>query len=675
MKFFNTGYFVTEKYSDKELYTLLKSTDTEDNIQGLRYILCKVQEGYDFSGDFDIIIKLIDTTNTKLKILTNEYFKYYFRNNIDEERKLLLVNTFLKDFGDMSDCIIGYIVELSNTTLIHTYMPYLIKYIQKCSNYKQLCHIAYTCDKKYGTELSIKVPTKWEDSDYLTLISLTDLTMPDNIIDYNIYNTPNLIPIVRKIFYNGSDLDSDVIKILLKKNNITLFYYIFKIIVSKYPELLQDAYNQSLIHMSTSYEYLYHLLILHEDIIDRVKYTNRTYSIFFSDPDYIKIQKIKILFKNIDEISIKEIRRHKFLEIINLSIKYNCTLFEDVFYENEIDDTIRALYIACKERRLAYVIQKYLISILNRRVEMKENILRMFVYLCSIYFDSDILPEITANFNTILSYYINLYKRGILKQPELVASLQKYSKQHKDKLKIILELIKSDINSITQFTDKISITEEPKIKIDLYNNLLDCKPYSQNNTDIFENKKVSSLTTDLETNIKKVSIKNNEILHNYILYRDTKKENNVFIDHKSIKGVVYILNNILLLNIDILEQDINIKCIVDKQTTNILLSKESKVELCDVSSVSFVKLYLCNEVYNISIKSKISKNIVSKEEWNKEFNKLNKYKLVENFMMMDEVHKVDEERFSFCVYDKKVYGRIYNNQIILKSSEDVLKEL
>ena len=139
--------------------------------------------------------------------------------------------------------------------------------------------------------------------------------------------------------------------------------------------------------------------------------------------------------------------------------------------------------------------------------------------------------------------------------------------------------------------------------------------------------------------------------------------------------MVYFLNNILLLNIDILEQDINIKCIVDKQTTNILLSKESKVELCDVSSVSFVKLYLCNEVYNISIKSKISKNIVSKEEWNKEFNKLNKYKLVENFMMMDEVHKVDEERFSFCVYDKKVYGRIYNNQIILKSSEDVLKEL
>ncbi|WUR02623.1 AP complex subunit beta [Vairimorpha necatrix] len=672
MNFFKTNKFITEKYSNDKLILLLKSTSPNDNIDALKYILCKIQEGYDFTLEFDYVIKLIDTTNRTLKKLTNEYFKYFFKIYNEDERRLLLVNTFLKDFSDMSEIIINYIVELSDKSIINSFLSHIIKYLKTTNNKRQAYYVAYACDKKFGTEVVKQLTEDWKDPDYLHIISLTNHTMPDNIILSNIYNNANLIPILRKMYYEKAEFSNcNIIKILLKKDNLQLFYYTCKIILFKYPEYLQDAYNQSLIHMDTTPENLYNILLLHEEMLEYVKYSNFTYIIYGKDPDYIKLQKIRILFKNLDEFSVKEIGRHNFVEIIEYSIAKDCLIFEDVFYENEINKVINSLYKVHKEDKLKYVIQKYLIFLIDKHEDMKQDLLKKYVYLCSMYFDDDLLPVITASFNTILSYHLNLYKRDIYDKNGLIKSLQKYKHVYNEKVKALTSLIETDISSLLQFQDKIKEKVVKKVQVDLFNNLLDSKPYQENSTGVINTTQTKSESFDLEINTKSKIVKEN-LMKTFIIFRDIEKDK-ILVDHDSIKGEMFLRNNILILSIDVLEKDTFVECITEGNTQKITLSKESKVPLCDISNVDNVKIIFNESQYEVSIRNKISKHSITKEVWEKEFNRLTKYKLVEN-INMDEVFKIDDERFSFLVYDEKVYGRVYNDQIILKGNEKILKD-
>lgn len=708
MNIFKPNSFISLKYSKEHISSLLTSPSVTDNILALRYILCKIQESYEYTHEFDTIIKLVDTTNPILKKLTNEYLRYYFYHIKDEDRKLLIVNTVLKDISDMEDYTMEYLVDFSTPSILQTYLPHITKYICKLtsatknistSKLDKIYSLAYRCDKIFNTSLVESIDPEYNITDYLNLVSLTHLKLPDDQILINLYNTDNLKYILRKICYDQGDVtDTSLYTILIKKDDLTTFYYTFQLIINNYqnisPEILQKAYDTSLIHMSTDNETLFHILILHESILDKIKYTNLSYLIYYSDPEYIKKQKIRILFNNLDDLGIREIRRHTYIEIVELSLIKECTEFEDVFYKNIPDDVIRALYkitVSSENqvctRKLMYIVQKYLLHIIDKVSDMKEDVLRMFVYLCSVYLEEDSLPKIQANFNTILSYFLNLFRRSVLTKSEMITSLKKYT-EYKDKIKTVSDLIINDVGSLLYFNDTVRLIKNQNVKIDLYNNLMDCKPYLESKmvkrisnkkpVNIFNTSKIliksgieyntvdKERDSTVDTDIKRFS----SLIKNYTLSTTEK----VFIDHKFIKGVLSIRKRLLFLCIDVLEKDTVIEYTINKISSKITLSRESKVEISRVSiNTDQVQIRIYEDIYNIKIDWKFYPNVVTRDEWEKMYNGLSKYKLVDKIDMTG-VHQVDDERFSFRIFDEEVYGRIFNNQIILKGDEEIVKE-
>lgn len=149
---FQTKLFHYKKIFKEHLTSLLKSTSVADNIQSLRYILCR--------NPWIIRLYFRNRLNnqtswhnkSRTNKLINEYLLYYFLTTADDKRKLLVVNPTIKDIIDMEDITVNYLVDFSTSSIIQTYLPHFKKNIAEGTS-KKVYDLTHNCDKIFNTGL------------------------------------------------------------------------------------------------------------------------------------------------------------------------------------------------------------------------------------------------------------------------------------------------------------------------------------------------------------------------------------------------------------------------------------------------------------------------------------------------------------------------------------------
>lgn len=707
MHIFLKDSFINEYLTKAQLISLLTSKKISQEIYGIKYIICKIQQGNDYEDLFDYIIKLFDSPNLTLKMLINRFFRFYFTNEKNNYKKILLVNTLLKDFNDMKNITFKYLIELSTKETLKFFLPLLKKEIP----YK-LCYQLYKFDEEYFHILNIQ--ENLNCTEYLHLCSFTNLKISNEILLKNLYDNKKIIPLLRKYYYEKNKISETIINRLLQKDDVQIFYYTFRLILQMHynnlkknaeyttikNSLLQKCYDASFIYMKQSNELQYHILLLHQEIGHLVSFSNENYILFKSDPDYIKKEKIKLLFNNLDEISISKIKKYNFLMIVELSLKKECVIFEEKLYTNNYEDVINILIsINTNNSLVIHMIKKYLTSLKNKNINVF--VLQKYLYLCSLYLDNDeiLLQNPKIGFNTILGFYINLYKREILNKDDLILSLKKFSIQHKENIKIIIDLINKDVGSIAFYENSFNIEQLERINIDLYcdkknNNLENFK--SENLNEHVKSKFNNDANSFINTNEENNSfILLEEQFNEYLKFEDLliskpfleenklkiKNDSNIInrqktflIDHNFLKGVLKIQNGKIYLIIDIIEKNTILEYEINNKIYKKIISKENKIELCSLNyNVRELKVKIYDDLYNIKIGKFFEPYKISINEWDLKFSKIIKYKLVDHFELND-TYVLDDEKFAFKYFNEPVYGKIFNDKIILKSDEKVLKD-
>lgn len=113
---------LTEPADLKALHAELKSTSAP--VQTMRTVISMVQQGYDLSSLSGDVLRLIDTSDPRLKLLCNVFLRRTCMNR--PACQLMCTNTFLKDFNDrnwqIQLCATNDAIELGDEILIKNYV-------------------------------------------------------------------------------------------------------------------------------------------------------------------------------------------------------------------------------------------------------------------------------------------------------------------------------------------------------------------------------------------------------------------------------------------------------------------------------------------------------------------------------------------------------------------------
>lgn len=764
--------------------------DMNQQMQIMKTIISMIQKEYDLSYLNCEVIKIFDTYNKNLKLLCNTYLILTCSDK--PATQLMCVHTFLKDFNDKNWKIqrlaLNHAVHLSDEIIIKNYLKD-IKTLSKNSLFeiKMACAkcLAVVFSKSKRLFLSenmidsIKSLLKDRD-DRIKITMLNSISSIEST--ENIIGTMELLQILKYFIYKNNkkgirailgvlkykrlnNLTKDIYNSLKNSSDTCIIYFVYSKLIENDSSLKQEFYHKLRKFFNCSYEQRYNVFAFICNVVNEIQSQSTDFSIFSTDPEYIKFIKIEIMIKKYDDFCKNEIERliymkSNILQIIEYSLKYN-RYFNDIFKYVSIEDQDKCLLLFQKYFRSLMVLENgsmvmspvWTDSIAEFLQVIKCTIkqTQLFIELASKF--SKTIPNIIFKFYTeknsinLIKFYCTLMTRKVISKKQCINFLTELKKsiQCMPLTKLVINNLDNinpeDISTEMLNLNSSNISEKYlidfPIRKDFETDLFFEKPFKGGNIDLeddfgrninldnlfndssnneetriphpsfaetsrFESAKNLNEYTEPEIQRSKSKsveeenlidhpIKDVISLKDYFVIDSEKFP--IFVDTKDFKGIIRIVNNMVVLNVDILEYNVDVKYNIiddDKEFTHVSInsmniSKEGEYILSSISvkNINSKFIFACSDyafTINLSLENIISAyepkddtgvNDIDMDSSEYEIRDFN----IDNVEIRFSKFKIKNDTYVFELFDEIFYIRKIENEYKILGKSKFLDQL
>ncbi|WEL38832.1 AP-3 complex subunit beta [Encephalitozoon hellem] len=474
-RLFEDDSFMVDPQDKASIVKYISSPDLKKQVQAAKSLICRMQCGEDLSKLCNSVIRAIDTRDPDLKRMLNLYLVRYIQEW--PAKQLICINTMLKDFGDenceMRHCAIQDSGLLGDGVVIKNYVNPLKehgrsplpetrrKVADALRNYfrrdSELFYGSGLCDllkdlvfdEDPGVCASAlnSVRVIEEETRILFTEDIHKLLRRSMELG-NMEVLGSLLEVMRNRAEDFSD--PSPLASLLAASNPRIFYLASSLVISIDPSYKQTVFDHLKGFFSCDDEELYLMLDYAESLLKDVSYDNSCFAIYHSDKKYNKIKKLRLLFKRLDAISVREIENQcRDEELLGVILKESLDadyLIEEPFRcIHRADEMIRVLYEADQvSERWEELIRTFLMGV----GEVQER--QKYIYLCGRYvlevppgvvnIQNLSIPSLT---NEVIRFYLNLHRRGVLDLEETLVYLRMLQKGSRDRVRMVISELKA----------------------------------------------------------------------------------------------------------------------------------------------------------------------------------------------------------------------------------------
>lgn len=493
---FDTDSLVGIQLESTEISKLITNQSIYLQKDGMKRVISKMQRGDNCLEFYNDVVKIIDTNEAILKRMVIYYFTFYWKLGMLSDNMILMCsNSLVNDLNgldaDLICVALDFLIAIHDVNSFSTFSKSIRKllnskkesiqirilslfavfsdddsdFIIKNEFVEGLVHIFRTshldvqaCAARCINRSTFKFFRSAEILDYFTQIQ----NLPKS--DTSFYSVTAAIGIIEENIDKFSVTEK---KSLVDSLRSMLTYDYFTAICAaglllkidhSYYQIVFDSIS---IQLHLSNEELFYILLFLEELITTypsLKYSNGSFSIFCSDPAYIKHMKMELLKYRVDKYTISEIISLKSDDEFILKVLSFC-----LEYDIANKDVLRRSYTRFEAETVKmlefYQPAAYEWKIIINDLLKEMRISSRLTYLVGNYYDK-MLPENElkgfdgqSRMNILLNYFI----RQMIGEDVLIASLKEISEEGsslKFEIDIVMRMvIENDIYRLKKYID------------------------------------------------------------------------------------------------------------------------------------------------------------------------------------------------------------------------------
>lgn len=517
---------------------------------------------------------------------------------------------------------------------------------------------------------------------------------------------------------------------LLMFGDVCVFHYVGQILLTLHGEkYAQHIFDQAQGYLNLRKEQQYNVLQFMKELINKydIKYNSNIFTIMCND--FLELKKIKfeLFTKKMCEHSLGEIKnliKHRELipEIFELCIEKQIYLPGLLnFIKNTEKMQIISILLKNKKKfieknSLTYSnwnedVEKFMNSFKKNNIlpNQEHLLLEVASYTCSIM--PKFVMKLKNTNDQLVMYYMKMYEHNYITKDQCINFLKIVKKENTSNTMTDfilsnaenLDYFMCDTMLIGKFNEIIFNTHPTNVV--KYEKNVEKNMKKENNSDsdlgIDENalEKLSKFGNfndssdegapvelnhgfkqEHKQSIKKPSITINDSLSSESIdFVELKNISDFVFDLKEISGRIYFSGRKIMMDVNKLRREQTICVKINKKVETTKICTEGKKEIYDLIADEINKemsVIVGDKIFSyvILLSDLMEENKMSLEEFNKQFEEIDAYEIIEKIEMKKE-YFIDKNKFTFKLLKSSVLGKSFGTQYIIKGNENIIKTI